>query len=65
MEKKKEKIRNLTKKTYKISTRITTPIYLELLKIVDSGEYLNIQEYLRDLIRENLEKRNIKLEATR
>lgn len=61
MDEQNEKKWNLTKDKYQVTTLVTRPIYAELLKIIDSGEYLNMQEYLRDIIRLDFERREIKL----
>ncbi len=65
MEEKREKTWQLTDKPYKISIKVTAPIYDAMLSIIESGAYLNIPDYLRDLIRRDLEARGIRLEVRR
>ena len=53
----KKKRWHLTKKTYKVSTMVPATSYEAILKIIESGAYINIQGYLRELIREDLQDR--------
>ena len=45
-----------------ISGRISPPMYEAVIKVVESGSYVNVTDYLRDIIRKDLEARGIVLE---
>ena len=45
-----------------ISGRISPPMYDAVIKVVETGPYVNVTDYLRDLIRKDLEARGIGLE---
>ncbi|MHA1370958.1 MAG: hypothetical protein ACTSRA_14745 [Promethearchaeota archaeon] len=45
-----------------ISGRISPAMYEAMIKIVESGSYVNVTDYLRDLIRRDLEARGISLD---
>jgi len=49
--------------TKMISGRISPPMYEAVIKIVKSGSYVNVTDYLRDIIRKDLEARGIELEG--
>jgi len=44
------------KKTRSIRVRLKTPIYNAMMKIIDSGAYLNPSKYVEDLVLRDLEK---------
>lgn len=44
-----------------ISGRISPPMYEAVIKVVESGSYVNVTDYLRDIIRKDLEARGIEL----
>ncbi len=44
-----------------ISGRISPSMYEAVLKVVESGSYVDVTDYLRDLIRKDLEARSIDL----
>jgi len=48
--------------TRMISGRISPPMYEAVIKVVESGSYVNVTDYLRDIIRKDLEARGIVLE---
>jgi Arc/MetJ-type ribon-helix-helix transcriptional regulator len=50
--------------TTPISTRITSNMHQAIEKLLLSDGHLNIADYIRDLIREDLERRGL-LEATK
>ena len=45
--------------TKMISGRISPPMYEAVIKVVESGSYVNVTDYLRDIIRKDLEARGI------
>ena len=45
-----------------ISGRISPGMYEAVIKVVESGAYVDVTDYLRDLIRKDLEARGIGLE---
>lgn len=62
-----DKKRNKNKKdnppiTPVISARITPYMFGAIEEIVDAGFYLRVSDYLRDLIRKDLQSRGIKIE---
>ena len=56
-----KKSRRKPKDTYPISTRVTLPMLNAIDDIIDSGGYLRVSDYLRDLVRKDLEERGIKI----
>lgn len=44
-----------------ISGRISPSMYEAVIKVVESGSYVDVTDYLRDLIRKDLEARSIEL----
>jgi len=42
-----------------VATRITRPMWEAILKLLTSNAHLNIADYIRDLIRKDLETRGI------
>lgn len=44
-----------------VSTRVTIPIYEGINQVLDTGLYLKVSDYLRDIIKKDLESRDIKL----
>jgi len=49
--------------TKMISGRISPPMYDAVIKVVESGSYVNVTDYLRDIVRKDLEARGIELEG--
>ena len=49
-------------KTKVISGRVSPKTYQAVLDVVDSGSYVDVTDYLRDLIRKDLDERGITLE---
>ncbi len=45
-----------------ISGRVSPKTYQAVLDVVDSGSYVDVTDYLRDLIRKDLDVRGIVLE---
>lgn len=45
-----------------ISGRISPGMYEAVIKVVESGAYVDVTDYLRDLIRKDLEARGLSLE---
>ena len=46
-----------------LSGRVSVPMYNAVLSIVNEGNYVDMTDYLRDLIRKDFEARGIKIEA--
>jgi len=46
-----------------LSGRISVPMMNAVLKIVDSGSYANVTDYLRDVVRKDLEARGVNLSS--
>jgi len=44
-----------------VSTRVTIPIYEGISQVLDTGLYLKVSDYLRDIIKKDLESRDIKI----
>jgi len=57
----KKEFRRKPPETYTISTRVTHPMLKAIDEVIDSGKYLRVSDYLRDLIRKDLESRGIKI----
>jgi Arc/MetJ-type ribon-helix-helix transcriptional regulator len=49
----------ILQETYTVSTRITSQMYASINKILESGAYLNITDYLRSVVRDDLQKRGL------
>jgi len=49
-------------KTTVISGRISPQMYQAVLEIVNSGSYVDVTDYLRDMIRKDLDARGVTLE---
>jgi len=47
--------------TTTVSTRITKPMHKALLDFLSINAHINVADYLRDLIRKDLEKRGIQI----
>ena len=45
-----------------VSGRISPAMYEAVIKVVESGPYVNVTDYLRDIIRKDLEARGMDLE---
>ena len=56
-----EKTWRLTERTYSVHFKMATPIYDAVLRILESGNHLNLSEYLRALIEKDIEERGIEL----
>jgi Arc/MetJ-type ribon-helix-helix transcriptional regulator len=52
---------SLTRSSYSFNVRVTAPIYDALLRILATGAYLNLTEYVNYLIRKDLEEKGIQL----
>jgi len=65
MDTKEEKAWRLMKSSYSFQVRVTASIYDVLLKIIESGAYLNFFEYGIDLMRKDIKDRGITLEAVK
>jgi len=46
-----------------ISGRISPVMYEAVIKVVESGFYADVTDYLRDIVRKDLETRGIELEG--
>jgi hypothetical protein len=65
-ENEKENIENMAKEvieTIPVSTRITRPMRHAINSVLQVNAHINVADYLRDLIRKDLEARGIKVEA--
>jgi len=49
-------------KTVVISGRVSPKTYQAVLDVVDSGSYVDVTDYLRDLVRKDLDARGVVLE---
>ena len=49
-------------KTKVISGRISPQMYKAVLEIVNSGSYVDVTDYLRDMIRKDLDARGVTIE---
>jgi len=58
----KKELRRKPPETYPISARVTLPMLKGIDSVIDSGKYLRVSDYLRDLIRKDLEERGIGIE---
>ncbi len=45
-----------------ISGRVSVPMYDAVVSIINKGNYVDVTDYLRDLIRKDFEKRGIDVE---
>jgi Arc/MetJ-type ribon-helix-helix transcriptional regulator len=45
--------------TVPISTRVTKPMYEAILRFLKCSAHINTSDYLRDLIREDLERKGV------
>jgi len=57
----KKELRRKPPETYPISARVTRPMLIAIDNVIDSGKYLRVSDYLRDLIRKDLEERGIRI----
>ena len=62
---KRERTWQLTKKVYQVNVRVTAPIYDALLRILETGAYLNLSEYINDMFQQYFKERGIELEAVK
>ena len=46
-----------------VSTRITKHMHGAILELLEVNDHLNVADYLRDLIRKDLEKRGVSFES--
>lgn len=53
----------LIKKVYTINVRMPAPIYDAVLRIIETGAYLNPSEYINDLLKQNFKERGIELDV--
>ena len=58
-EKPRKKFRRTAMDTYVASTRVTREMMDAIDKILEEGKYMRVSDYLRDLIRKDLESRNV------
>ena len=58
----KKGLRRKPPETYPISARVTRSMLNAIDSVIDSGKYLRVSDYLRDLIRKDLEERGIRIE---
>ena len=58
----KEKGKRVRWKTKVISGRVTPQMYQAVLDIIDLGKYVDVTDYLRYIIRKDLDARGIVLE---
>jgi len=49
-------------KTKVISGRVSPQMYQAVLEIVNSGSYVDVTDYLRDMIRKDLDARGVTIE---
>lgn len=49
--------------TKTVSTRITKPMHKAVLKILSVNAHVNVADYVRDLIRKDLENRGVQFDA--
>jgi len=49
--------------TKTVSTRITKPMHKAVLKILSINAHVNVADYVRDLIRKDLEKRGVNFDG--
>ena len=57
-----ERTWRLTKRDYNVHGKVTAPIYDAVLRILESGDQLNLSEYVGALIVKDVEERGIELE---
>jgi Arc/MetJ-type ribon-helix-helix transcriptional regulator len=51
--------------TIPISTRVTRPMYEAMIRLLRCNAHINVSDYVRDLIREDLEKKGALPEGTK
>jgi len=51
-----------TIETLPVSTRITKPMHEAILDILQTDAHVNLADYLRDLIRKDLEKKGVQFD---
>ena len=61
MEEELERTWQLTKKSYVLHAEVIAPLYDAMLRILQSGAYLNLSEYMGDLIEKDIKERGIEL----
>ncbi len=61
MEEGSERTWSLTKRSYTVHAVVTAPLYDAMLRVLDSGAYLNLSEYLVDIIEKDVAGRGIEL----
>jgi Arc/MetJ-type ribon-helix-helix transcriptional regulator len=47
-----------------LSGRVSPSTYEAVIKVVEAGNYVDVTDYLRDIVRKDLEARGISLEST-
>lgn len=46
-----------------LSGRVSPSMYEAVIKVVEAGNYVDVTDYLRDIVRKDLEARGISLES--
>jgi len=59
--KRKKGYRRTAADTYPISARVTMSMLKAIDTVIESGKYLRVSDYLRDLVRKDLEERGIQI----
>jgi Arc/MetJ-type ribon-helix-helix transcriptional regulator len=54
-----------TIETIPVSTRITRPMRQAISNVLQVNAHINVADYLRDLIRKDLESRGVKIEEAK
>jgi hypothetical protein len=63
---KQRKVRIANSENAVVGTRITKPMYEALLKHIALNSHITVSDYLRDLLRRDLEQKGfLKIEATK
>ena len=52
-------LRRASTETFPISTRVTGPMLKAIDEVLNSGKYVRVADYLRDLIRRDLNNRSL------
>jgi len=48
-------------KTFTVSTRVTKPMFKRIQTVLETNAHINTADYVRDLIRRDLEDRGMKI----
>lgn len=62
-EKKETKGRKRRRETKVLSGRVSPQIYDAVEKIIEAGKYVDVTDYLREIVRKDLESRGISLRS--